>query len=227
MAGMGKSAIARTMAQIFSDAGKLGASFFFSRGTGDLGNAGKFVATVAFQLVNSVPSLKEQMCHAIGLNGNITRQGGLRNQWKALILGSLSRLTHHQNLRLILLVDALDECEDEQDIKTILQLFAETKDLATVDFKVFVTSRPETPIRVGFRDMPEIIHRDLALHDITRSIVEHDITVHLEHELLVIRRNHGLPPEWPGKEKMKLLVQKTDCIFIYIATACLFIRDLD
>lgn len=227
MAGMGKSTIARTVAQTSSQAGQLRASFFFSRGTGDLGHAKKFVTTVAFQMAHSIPFMKEHSCHAIGLNDNITRQGGLRNQWNELILGPLSRLAPHQNLRLMLVVDALDECEDEQDIKSILQLFAETKDLTTVDFKVFVTSRPETPIRTGFRDMPEIIHQDMALHDISRSVVEHEITVYLEQELLTIRRNRDLPSQWPGQEQIRLLVEKTNCIFIFIATACLFIRDLD
>ena len=166
MAGMGKSTIASTVAQKFSQAGQLGGSFFFSRGTGDLGHAEKFVATVAFQLAHSIPLLREHICNAIRLNEDIIRQGGLRNQWKELIIGPLSQLTPHQNFRLMLVVDALDECEDERDIKGILQLFAEAKDLTTVDFKVFVTSRPETPIRIGFRDMPEIIHQDRALHNI-------------------------------------------------------------
>ena len=37
MAGTGKSTIARTAARAFENEGRLGASFFFSRGEGDLG----------------------------------------------------------------------------------------------------------------------------------------------------------------------------------------------
>lgn len=227
MAGTGKSTIARTVAQKFLDQKRLRASFFFSRGTGDLGHAGKFVTTVAYQLARSCPLLTQNICEAIDQNGDIIRQGGLRSQWKELILGPLTKLAAHQTLGLTLVVDALDECDHEQDIKTILQLFVEAKDVTTLDLKIFVTSRPETPIRIGFRDMPEIIYQDLALHHISRSIVEKDISVYLRYELEKVRKDRDLPSQWPGEENIKLLIQKSDCIFIYVATACLFVRDQD
>ncbi|MCJ1346290.1 hypothetical protein MMC31_004505, partial [Peltigera leucophlebia] len=227
MAGMGKSTIARTVAYEFSEARHLGASFFFSRGGGDLGNAQKFVTTIALQLARSFSSIKLHISDAIKRNESITCQGGLRNQWNELILGPLSQLASHHNFRVTLVVDALDECAHEQDVAIILQLFAEAKDLSTVDFKILVTSRPETPIRLGFRDMPEILHQDLALQNIPRLIVEKDITVYLRHELLTIRKERQLSSQWPGEEKIKQLVEKSDCIFIFISTACLFIRDIN
>jgi MoxR-like ATPase len=50
MAGTGKSTIARTIARRCSDEGRLGASFFFSRGGGELETARMFVTTLAVQL---------------------------------------------------------------------------------------------------------------------------------------------------------------------------------
>ena len=50
MAGTGKSTIARTVAHHYSEQKRLGASFFFSRDGGDVGHAGKFFATIAWQL---------------------------------------------------------------------------------------------------------------------------------------------------------------------------------
>lgn len=135
MAGMGKSTIARTVASEFSEARYLGASFFFSRGGGDLGNSQKFVTTIALQLARSFPFIKSHIGDAITRNENITCQGGLRNQWKELILGPLSQLTSHQNLRISLVVDALDECAHEQDVEIILRLFAEAKDLTAVNLR--------------------------------------------------------------------------------------------
>jgi hypothetical protein len=88
-----------------------------------------------------------------------------------------------------------------------------------------VTSRPETAIRLGFRDMPEIIHQDLILHDIPVSTVEHDISVFVRHELGKIRKQHDLSEEWPNEKDVKLLVQKSNCLFIYAATACRFVGD--
>lgn len=223
IAGTGKSTIARTVACAFADQKNLGASFFFSRGVGDLGHAAKFVATIADQLACLSPLLKRHISQAIAEHDNITRQG-LRNQWRELILKPLSMLDR-QHLTLTLVIDALDECEREDDIKLLLQLFVEVKDLQTVNLKIFLTSRPETPIRLGFRDMPEILHHELVLHDVPRPIVEHDISVFLRHELDGIRKQRNLSKDWPGNETAELLVKRSDCFFIYIATACRFIRD--
>ena len=222
MAGTGKSTIARTVAHSFHDQKSLGASFFFSRGVGDLGNATRFVGTLARQLANISPSLKDYICESIMEHSNVTSQG-LRNQWKELIIRPLSRL-NDRSLTLNLVVDALDECEHEKDVKLILQLFVETKDINKVNIGFFVTSRPETPIRLGFRDMPGIMHQDLVLHHIPRPIIEHDISVFLRHELARIGDTHNLR-DWPGNEKIQQLVQASDCLFIYVATVCLFIGD--
>lgn len=226
MAGTGKSTIARTFAHELFDQSRLGASFFFSRGTGDLGHAARFVSTIACQLANTSPLIKKYICEAIGQHGSVTRQG-LRNQWKELILRPLARLSGQSTLTLTLVVDALDECEHEEDIGTLLQLFVEAKNLTTVDLKIFVTSRPETPIRIGFGDMSEIIYQDLVLHDIPRSIIEHDICVYLTQELVNIRQERSLPSHWPSLEVVDLLIQKSNGLFIYIATACRFVRDGD
>ena len=41
--------------------------------------------------------------------------------------------------------------------------------------QVLVTSRPDTPIRLGFRDTSGIWHRDLVLNEVPREIVDCDI----------------------------------------------------
>ncbi|KAL2046029.1 hypothetical protein N7G274_001476 [Stereocaulon virgatum] len=77
LAGTGKSTIARTVAREHSDKKRLGASFFFSRGGGDVSHARKFVTTIAVQLAENVPSLKPHICHAIA---NRSRIAGLSLQ---------------------------------------------------------------------------------------------------------------------------------------------------
>lgn len=221
MAGTGKSTIARTVAHTFFDQKRLGASFFFSRGAGDLGHAAKFITTLACQLANISPVLRSHVVQAIAEHNNVDQQG-LRNQWKELILHPLSKLGD-QSPTLFLVIDALDECDHEESVKLILQLFVEAKDVVAEKLKIFVTSRPETPIRLGFRNMPEIIHQDLVLHDIPRSVVEHDIDAFVKDELRGIKPVEG----WPGDDRIKILVEKSDCLFIYAATACRFIKDPD
>ena len=218
-AGTGKSTIARTIAFTLKDRNVLGASFFFSRGVGDLEKAGRFVTTLAHQLARQIPMLGPHIHEAISKNPDVVSQG-LRNQWKELILQPLKN-SGHQCPRLILVVDALDECDRDEDIRLILQLFIEAKDL---NFGVIVTSRPEIPIRLGFRDMPEIVHKDLILQDIPRYIVEHDISVFLKHEFEQIAKEHNLQ-DWPNPMQTEQVVRASDGLFIYAATVCRFIAD--
>ena len=225
MAGTGKSTIARTLANKFKSQKTLGGSFFFSRGSGEANNAVNFVGTLAYHLANTSPQLKECICEAVSTHSDSTRQG-LRNQWKNLIIGPLSMIKIKGRPTLNLVIDALDECDSDDDIRLLLQLFVEVKDLNNINLGIFVTSRREVAIRPGFKDMPEIIHHNLDLRDIPRQIVEHDISMLLEHELGRISSQHKLH-DWPSEDDIRSLVQKADCLFIYAATACRFIGDKD
>jgi hypothetical protein len=64
LAGTGKSTIARTVARRYFEQKRLGASFFFSRGGGDVGYAGKFFTSIAVQLAYNAPSLRRYISEA-------------------------------------------------------------------------------------------------------------------------------------------------------------------
>ncbi|KAL8920505.1 MAG: hypothetical protein Q9208_006255 [Pyrenodesmia sp. 3 TL-2023] len=225
MAGTGKSTIARTLADYFHSIGTLGGSFFFSRSSGEANNAVNFVGTLARHLANISPQLKQSVCEAISSHEDVTRQG-LRNQWKELILAPLSKTQSKGRTTLNFVIDALDECGSDDDIKRILQLCVEVKGLKEVSLGVFVTSRPEIAIRLGFEAIPEIIYQELDLRDVPRHIVEHDLLVFLKHEFGRISRRHKMSG-WTKDEDLRSLVQQSDCLFIYATTACRYISDLD
>ncbi|KAF8537817.1 vegetative incompatibility protein HET-E-1 [Trichophaea hybrida] len=222
IAGTGKSTIARTVARTWYDQKRLGASFFFSNGRGDLGHATYFVTTLAAQLANILPSVKPYICAAIAHNPDIFRRG-LRDQWEYLIFRPLSNLK--DVLVFILVIDALDECEGDDDTRLILQLLAEAKTLNAVQMRVFITSRPETPIRFGFRDMPGAAHQDFVLHHISPSTIQRDISIFLEYQLEITRRDNDFPEGWPGSDCIKRLCQRASGLFIYASTACRLIGD--
>ncbi|KAF2189112.1 hypothetical protein K469DRAFT_702842, partial [Zopfia rhizophila CBS 207.26] len=223
LAGTGKSTIARTVARKYFDQRCLGASFFFSRGGGDVSHAGKFVTSIAVQLAHNVPASNQHICDAITEHSNITTQS-LRDQWHQLVLRPLSKLDgNHYQFSYILVVDALDECDDDNNIRIILQLLAETRSLEKVRLRVFLTSRPEIPIRYGFRHIPYTEHQDLVLHNLPSSLVDHDISLFLRHNLRLIGQECSLDAGWPGEEVIRRLVQDASGLFVWAATACRFI----
>jgi hypothetical protein len=229
MAGTGKSTIAFTIARACNDEKRLGASFFFSRGDGNLGNAAKFFTTLATQLANTLPDLKPHIGAAITNNPDIS-QRGLAEQWKHLIFQPLCKLhqASHQSQPFILVIDALDECGNEDDVQLIVRLLAESNTLTTARLRVFLTSRRETCIRLGFHTISDAAHHDVILHEIPLPIIHNDVSLFLHHEFEIIRcqPENNLPPEWPGDAAINDLCERAKGLFIYASTACRFIRDV-
>ncbi|OQV00176.1 WD domain-containing protein isoform 2 [Cladophialophora immunda] len=150
----------------------------------------------------------------------------LQDQWRQLVLKPLTKLG--DGLRLssyLVVIDALDECDDAIKIQIILQLLAEAQSLKTVQLRSLITSRPTTPINVGFNRIPEAGHQDYILDDTSQEIVNHAIAIFLEHHLKATALSQNLNPHWPGQEAIKRLVQKADGLFIWAATAYRFIHE--
>jgi len=223
LAGTGKSTIARTVARKYYDEKRLGASFFFSRGGGDVGHAGKFCTTVAVQLANSILSLRRHICDAVAEHGDIAGLS-LYDQWRQLVLQPLSKPSRDSCLpSYVVVIDALDECDNDANIRLILQLLAEVRSLKRARLRVFLTSRREVPIRYGYYQLPESERFDLVLHDIFPLIVEHDISIFFEYNLR--NEEDDQDADWPGAEVINILVKKACGLFIWAATACRFISE--
>ncbi|KAL5372303.1 hypothetical protein DPSP01_013598 [Paraphaeosphaeria sporulosa] len=224
-AGTGKSTIARTVARTFADQQRLGASFFFKRGEGERGNATRFFTTIATQLAHHVSGLEPGIKKAIEADPAISEKT-LKDQFEKLILHPLSDMAHPPALKLLVVIDALDECETDNNIRVILQLLSQTRNLKSVSLRVFVTSRPELHIRLGFKQLPNGTFEDFILHEVAKQTIQHDIHVYIEIELTKIREERCLPLEWPGEKRIQTLVNMAVPLFIFAATICRFVGEL-
>ncbi|OWT42589.1 vegetative incompatibility protein HET-E-1 [Pochonia chlamydosporia 170] len=227
MAGTGKSTIARTVAYDLDKRGSLGASFFFKRGEGDRGKGARFFPTVVAQLVHNCPGLTERVRNAIDTNHSIAEKA-IHEQFKKLILHPLKDARLEPTTKIVV-VDALDECDCEEDAQTIIGLLPQLKLLKTARVKFFVTSRPEFPIRYQFNTISGQ-YQDLVLQDVPELIIEDDISKFLAHKLAKIRDDFSkttcqLPSAWPGQTKLQKLVKMAIPLFVFAATSCRFIED--
>ena len=142
----------------------------------------------------------------------------LHDQWKQLVIEPVSKLDIKPCTTLVLVIDALDECDKQGDILRVLQLLANTGTLQTIRLRVLITSRPEINIRHGFSRFLQGLYQEFILHEIPKSVVDDDIYIFLDHKF----ENRSLTG-WPGKEAIKHLVQKAAGLFIWAATAYRFI----
>jgi hypothetical protein len=190
-------------------------------------HAGKLFTSLAVQLADAVPSLQTHICDAVRERSDIANLS-LLDQWRELVTRPLKLVKSDKPSSLssyLLIIDALDECDNEGHVRTILQLLAEVRSLSTVRLRVFLTSRPEVPIRHGIRAIPQAEHQDFVLHDIQPAIINHDISLFLEHHLGIIGQEWTLGSEWPGDKVLRQLVVHASGLFIWAATACRFIKD--
>lgn len=226
LAGTGKSTIARTVARRYFDNERLGASFFFSKGGGDVGHARKFCTTIALQLANNIPSLQRHVYNAAAKHQDISNLS-LYDQWHQLILNPLSDLREGEVpfRSYVVVIDALDECDNDNNVRIIVDLLATAQSLKTLKLRIFLTSRPETPIRNGFYQIPDTTRRNFVLHHISTPIIHHDIYVFIKYHLSMLREELSLHISWPGEQLLRQLVQNASGLFIWAATACRFIRD--
>ncbi|EEU36712.1 uncharacterized protein NECHADRAFT_51778 [Fusarium vanettenii 77-13-4] len=233
MAGTGKSTISRTIARSLASHGLLGANFFFKRGETDRGNLAKLFTTIARQLALSQPALGPKIKERFDSDPTIVGKAA-QVQFKTLILDSFSACAHlfRDGTPLVIVIDALDECERDEDIKLIINLFSQTRDVQRPRLRVFVTSRPELPVRLGFSAV-EGRWQDCILHEIPRRVVERDISLFLQYQLSEIRagwnssvtKNRQLPPNWPKPTEIQSLTESAVPLFIFAATICRFIDD--
>ncbi|GCB27637.1 vegetative incompatibility protein HET-E-1 [Aspergillus awamori] len=223
LAGTGKSTISRTVAKDLQEQGLLGASFFFKRGEGDRGNAARFFPTIVQQLSTRIPELRAAILQAIRDNPRISTKP-LKEQFEELIHRPLHSLDQpsSQTSRLVVVVDALDECDRDDDIGVILQLLPRVQDVNSLRLRFFITSRPELPLRSGFN---AIDHRDLILHEVPRPIIERDISMFVNRKLVSIRHKRSLSSDWPGSVNTQILVTMSVPLFIFAATICRLFED--
>ncbi|WZH50304.1 LOW QUALITY PROTEIN: Vegetative incompatibility protein HET-E-1 [Fusarium acuminatum] len=232
MAGTGKSTIARTVAHSRSKRGDLGASFFFKRGEMDRGNLNKVMSTLAHQLALSIPGVAFFIKKALDNNPAVVGKSA-KEQFEKLIQEPLCEAAAIATTpsSIVMVIDALDECDQETDIRLLINIFSKVQ-IIRPHLRIFLTSRPELPIRLGFSEVRGL-YQGVVLHDIPAQIVEHDIIVFLNNEFKKIRHDFNmtvgderkLPSDWPGRPTVQSLAKMAVPLFIFAATVCRFIGD--
>jgi hypothetical protein len=152
---------------------------------------------------------------------------GLKEQFDKLLLKPLLSL----NLSIVsiptavIVIDALDECEVENDMTVILQLLPLLQKSSTIRLRLFVTSRPDIPIRWGFSRIANYDYEVLVLHEVPDREIKNDITLFLQHRLAEIKAERSMPADWPTSTDFHNLVALSVPLFIFAATACRLFQD--
>jgi len=222
LAGTGKSTIAQTFSEMASNDDILGASFFCSRDYLERKMLKNIFPTLAYQLACRYPRFRDHLVEVIKQDPSVAHSS-LISQLRDLLVDPLSAT----GISCAIVIDALDECVDDQPASAILSVLGRlVSKLPLVKF--YITGRPEPRIRSGFRlPLLEPFTQIFLLHEVASADVEGDIRLYLTEKLTgIAKRRSGLdlPEAWPSDEDITALVKKSSGLFIFAATVARFVE---
>ena len=218
LAGTGKSTIAQTIAERMFAEGQLGASFFCSRDFEDRSNLQFIFPSLGVQLARKYPAFRSIFVPLVRSDPGISHEL-LCNQMDKLIIRPLVESA----ISTVIVIDALDECKDEEPASAILSVLGRFLSEAP-NVKFFVTGRPEPRIREGFR-LPLLAKATdvFILHEVEPARVNSDIQLFFTQKFMELTgRRHGLDG-WPTKAQLDLLCERAAGLFVYAVATVKFI----
>ncbi|KAG9126071.1 hypothetical protein FRC07_005020 [Ceratobasidium sp. 392] len=213
MAGTGKTTIAYTLCDQLQRDHQLGASFFCSRQLPECRNVNRIVPSISYQLALFSLPFRYALSEVLEQNDDIQDQP-LEDQFEHLIAVPLQGVAHTFTANVVIVIDALDECDTMNGADRVLRaLLSSASGLAV---KFFVTSRPEPKIVDQMRSPAGKGSRsELRLHDLDRAVVEQDITTYLKDKL---------PRDKVSEADIERLALRSGVLFIYASTVVRYIE---
>ncbi|KAB5592070.1 hypothetical protein CTheo_4522 [Ceratobasidium theobromae] len=207
MAGTGKTTIACSFSRQLEAQKQLAASFFCSRLSPECRMVARIVPTIVYQLARYSIPFQGALCEVLGNDPDIGTTN-IPKQFERLLAEPLMKVKAAMPADLVVVIDALDECEDRDGIQSLLDLLFQFA--GGLPLKFFVTSRPEPEIyRIMVSQVPNS-RTVLHLHEIERSLVQADIALYLKEELGRFMS--------PSPDQIEQLSQRSGNLFIYAAT---------
>ncbi|QRV96323.1 Vegetative incompatibility protein HET-E-1 [Ceratobasidium sp. AG-Ba] len=214
MAGTGKTTIAYSLCEYLESFGNLAASFFCSRQVPSCRNVNRIVPTISYQLSGFSRPFRHAVSAVLENEMDVHNQPLLK-QFESLVMKPLSKI--HQTLptSLVIVIDALDECENSEAVGRILEVLLSHAGALSV--KIFVASRPDSKILAQMRSQAGgRIPRELRLHELESSVVQTDIALYLKQKL------QALMPI--SVQEINAIAARSGVLFIYAATIVRYIE---
>ncbi|PPQ64821.1 hypothetical protein CVT26_002653 [Gymnopilus dilepis] len=217
------------MAEMLSSS-SLAASFFFGRTAPGRNDSSRLIATLAYQLTVSIPSIRDHVLDQLTRDPAILKRS-MDAQMQNLILEPLvTARTNSQQGRLLprlVVIDGLDECGDGKAQRQILSVFFSAVHHSGLPLSFLISSRPEHDIRSFFNeDASCSASRRITFDNEYRN--NKDVETFLRSKFADIRKFHpagqDLPPDWPSDSDIRRLVLKASGQFAFASTAMRYVE---
>ncbi|KAF5350097.1 hypothetical protein D9756_009167 [Leucocoprinus leucothites] len=230
-AGVGKSSIGQSCAEILGKENRLGAAVFFSRPNGR-DDPSRLFTSIAYRLATQFDPYREIVEQRIQKDPTVVTLS-MQNQFRELLERPLQVLGESHHLTAVegwvIVIDGLDECngtEGEGNAgethRDIVKIIATSVHARGTPFRWMILSRSEPSIVAAFKDAQVssiTIHKPLRISREIDNEIEHVI----KEELTRIGKESGLSSSWFSESDVKTLVELCAGLWAYEATIVRFI----
>ncbi|KAF9448537.1 hypothetical protein P691DRAFT_775351 [Macrolepiota fuliginosa MF-IS2] len=224
--GVGKSAIAQSIAEFAEEKACLGASFFFS---GTRNDPNKVFPTLAYQFAVRIPEYKQIITAQLAHDPDILDKAP-RLQFKKLIVEPFVLLRSRP--RVLIILDGLDECLGNDMQCEIVELINEVVCSPTpLPLLWMICSRPEPHLTyLFFRAHFQIacwkeelfVDEEESKGDVEHYIREELKNIHGRYAHTITEDEDGV---WPPEEVVVVIIEAASGLFVFASTVLKFIGD--
>src|SRR5271156_940719 len=151
MAGTGKTTIMETFCSLLNEKDLLGASFFCSiKSKTPQQDVRTIFPSIAKTLARNHARFREKLAEVLATFSDPLGMN-LKDQYHKLIAGPAEAVFRKDEI-IVIAIDALDECEDQEGIEKLLGTILDYK--PNVPLRFLATSQPEWRIREAFQKRP-------------------------------------------------------------------------
>jgi len=142
----------------------------------------------------------------------------------SLFLDLIRNLPRHPKHALVFVIDALDECGDDQNRPVLLRMMNEAASHAPW-LKIILASRPEDEIQDFFNRLPQSSYYryDLSMDQEARA----DLQIFARSQFDLVAKKWCLPTPWPEQPVFDGVISRANGLFIFVKTLVLTLRQCE
>ena len=218
--GIGKTSLAHSICASIHDREQLAGAFFCRRDDPNMSKSRNILPTLINKLAGIFPPFRTIVANRLRNDPNLSPE----SMKGPLFLDFIRRLPRQPKHALVFVIDALDECGDDQSRPVLLKVLTDAA--AHVSWlKIIVTSRPEVDIQDFFQGLDRSSYSpcDLA----TDQEASADLRTFARCQFDLVAKRWCLPTPWPEQPLFDGVISQANGLFIFIKTLVLALGECE
>jgi len=213
--GIGKTALAHSICEKLHEKKHLAGAFFCRRDDPNLSELRNIVPTLINALAGIFPPFRSIVADRLRNDKNLTS----KSMKHSLLLDFFRELPRHPKRSLVFVIDALDECGDDQTRPILLKVLTDAAAHAPW-LKIIITSRPEVDIQSS------LAHSSYSSYDLAEDQeASADLRAFTRSQFHLIAEKWFLPTPWPEEPLFDRVISRANGLFIFTKTLVLALRE--